>query len=224
MHYQVEVWHVSKPEKILEALKVATDFGIAIAWVRTRHSERFGEIVDVGLIMPYCEKDNEWQYTHRTFHKKLFEISETETVDGITIYHTPLSPYAPGDGGQIELKDCLYVPDNFSCDYHPFRYSAESVKEAVEARREELFAPYAVGRPTNWSCDTRTKDMVCIGNWLSEELTRRAANSTDRRTQQWKFNRESRSDNDLWQCAADIMNEVLDHKVEQNRKPHHRWG
>lgn len=104
------------------------------------------------------------------------------------------------------------------------RYTAESVKEAVEAKREELFAPYAIGRPDNWTCDLRTKDLVCIGNWLPTELTAIGINDTDRRTQQWKYNRESRSDLDLWQCAADIMNESLDGKIEQNRVPHHRWG
>lgn len=104
------------------------------------------------------------------------------------------------------------------------RYTADSVREAVEARREELFASYIVGRSTNWSCDSRTKDLVCIGNWLASELTAIGINDTDRRTQQWKYNRESRSVPDLFQCAADIMNEALDGKVEQNRKPHHRWG
>jgi hypothetical protein len=104
------------------------------------------------------------------------------------------------------------------------RYTADSVREAVESRREELFAPYAVGRPTNWCVDLRTKDLVCVGNWLSNELTSIGTSDEDRRTQQWKYNRESRSDNDLFQCAADIMNETLDGKVEKNRIPHHRWG
>lgn len=103
------------------------------------------------------------------------------------------------------------------------RYTADSVREAVETKREELFASYIVGRPANWSCDNRTKDLVCIANWLAEELAT-IANDTDRRTQQWKYNRESRSVTDLFQCAADIMNETLDGKVEQNRKPHYRWG
>ena len=104
------------------------------------------------------------------------------------------------------------------------RYTAESVQKAVEEKREELFAPYAIGRPTNWTVDTRTKDLVCIGNWLTAEMTAIGTSDEDRRTQQWKFNRLSRSDDNLWQCAADIMNEVLDGTVEKNRIPHHRWG
>jgi len=104
------------------------------------------------------------------------------------------------------------------------RYTADGIRKAVEEKQEELFAPYAVGRPTNWIVDFRTKELVCIGNWLSAELTATCATEDDRRTQQWKYNRLSRSDDDLYQCAADIMNEVLDGKVEQNRIPHHRWG
>jgi len=104
------------------------------------------------------------------------------------------------------------------------RYTAQSVQEAVDKNREELFAPYAAGRSKNWSYDNQTYNLVCIGNWLSAELTIVAANDKDRITQQLKYNRESRSTKDLFQCAADIMNEVLDDKVEQNRVPHRRWG
>ena len=104
------------------------------------------------------------------------------------------------------------------------RYTAESVREAVDSKKEELFATYKLGRPANWSCDFRTKDLVCIGNWLAIELESIGVNDVDRRTQQWKYNRESRSVTDLFQCAADIMNEALDGQVEQNRKPHKRWG
>ena len=104
------------------------------------------------------------------------------------------------------------------------RYTAEAIKEDIEARRVELFASYAIGRSPNWTVDFRTKDLICISNWLLLELTKVGVSEVDRRTQQWKFNRESRADSDLFQCAADIMNEALDGKVEQNRKPHHRWG
>ena len=103
-------------------------------------------------------------------------------------------------------------------------YTAENVKAAIEADREALFAAYAIGRPENWSVDIRTKDLVCIAAWLQNELTIVGISDTDRRTQQWKFNRESRADNDLFDCAAKIMNEALDGNVEQNRIPHRRWG
>ena len=104
------------------------------------------------------------------------------------------------------------------------RYTAEVIQEDVETKRVELFASYSAGRGPNWSVDLRTKDLICIANWLLLELTKIGIPEVDRRTQQWKFNRESRADLDLFQCAADIMNEALDGKVEQNRKPHHRWG
>jgi hypothetical protein len=104
------------------------------------------------------------------------------------------------------------------------RYTAESIKKIVEQQRESLFAPYASGRPDNWSCDLRTKDLVCIGNWLALELTAIGLSEEDRRTQEWKYNRESRSDLNLFECAAQIMNEALDGKVEKNRLYHRRWG
>jgi hypothetical protein len=104
------------------------------------------------------------------------------------------------------------------------KYIPESIKAAIEADREALFAPYAIGRPDNWSCDMRTKDLICIGNWLANELTLLGISDVDRRTQQWKFNRESRSDLDLFTCAADIMNEAVEGKIEQNRIYHRRWG
>ncbi len=103
------------------------------------------------------------------------------------------------------------------------RYSAESVKASVDLDRDRLFAPYALGRPENWSYDLRTHDLVCAGNWLSEELTRLGANDVDRRTQQWKFNRLSRT-YDVFESAAEALNDVLDGVVEQDRKPHRRWG
>jgi hypothetical protein len=104
------------------------------------------------------------------------------------------------------------------------QYTAESVRTAVEERRTELFASYSVGRSANWTCDQQTKDLICLANWLADELTKIGTSDVDRRTQQWKFNRESRSKTDLFQCAADIMNETLRGEVEQNRIPHHRWG
>jgi hypothetical protein len=104
------------------------------------------------------------------------------------------------------------------------RYTAESVREAMEPERARLFALYAAGRGPNWSCDLRTKDMVCLGNWLQEELVRLGCNDDDRRTQWWFYNRWSRSDWDLFELVAQTMNDVLDGKVEQNRDMRRRWG
>jgi hypothetical protein len=104
------------------------------------------------------------------------------------------------------------------------KYTAESVRASVDANRENLFAPYAMGRSENWACDLRTKDLVCIGNWLSAELISLQLSDVDRRTQEWRYNRESRSDYDLFEAAAQIMNDTLDGKVEQNRCYHRRWG
>jgi len=104
------------------------------------------------------------------------------------------------------------------------RYTAENVKAAVESNEEELFALYAQGRPEHWKCDTRTKELVCIGNWITAELIALGVSDVDRRTQQAKYHREMRSSYDLFQTASEVMNEVLDGKIEQNRIAHRKWG
>lgn len=103
------------------------------------------------------------------------------------------------------------------------RYTAGSVKEAVETDIDRLFAPWMVGRSENYKVDSATKSVISLGYWLDEELTRLGVNDVDRRTQTWKYNRLSRT-YDIWETAAEVMNEVLDGQVEQNRRPHRRWG
>lgn len=103
------------------------------------------------------------------------------------------------------------------------RYTAALIKSAVEDEVERLFAPWRVGRPDTWLPDPATKMLVALGYWLDEELQCRLVSQDDRRTQLWKFNRESRT-YDIWETAADCMNDVLDDKVEKNRRGHRRWG
>ena len=64
--------------------------------------------------------------------------------------------------------------------------------------------------------------LVALGYWLDQELSKFCLDE-DRRTQIWKYNRLSRT-YDIWLTAADVMNEVLDGKVEKNRVGHRRWG
>jgi hypothetical protein len=103
-------------------------------------------------------------------------------------------------------------------------YTAEHIRQAVDADRERLFAPYAVGRPERWTPDQRTRDLICIGHWLREELQRLGVTEDDRRTQERYYNRWSRSMEDLFALAAETLNMVLDGQVEQGRIPHRRWG
>ena len=104
------------------------------------------------------------------------------------------------------------------------RYTSESVRAEVDKDRERLFAPYAVGRPDTWIPDPRTKDLICVYNWMVEELVRLGVSDDDRRTQQSFYNRWSRSDDDLFDLAARTLNAVVDGCVEQNRIAHRRWG
>lgn len=101
-------------------------------------------------------------------------------------------------------------------------YTPDQIKAAVEAEQERLIAPWMVGRPANYKIDEESKRVIATGFWLDEQLSK-ICNDTDRRTQNWKFNRLSRT-YDTFEVAAEVMNEVLEGNVEQNRKPHRRWG
>lgn len=103
------------------------------------------------------------------------------------------------------------------------RYAAKDIKATVEADIDRLLQPWLVGRSPNYTCDLATKHTVATGYFLEEELQRLGANDADRKTQCWKFNRLSRT-YDIFETAAECLNDVLDGTVEQNRKPHRRWG
>jgi hypothetical protein len=96
------------------------------------------------------------------------------------------------------------------------RYTAEGVLSAITAEEERLFAPWAVGRPEGWKPSKETKDTVCIGLWLREELSKLVGDD-DRKTQEAVFYRWSRNRIDLHQLAAEILNDALDGNVEQNQ-------
>ncbi len=103
------------------------------------------------------------------------------------------------------------------------RYQPGAVQATVEADLDRLFAPWLVGRPPNYSVDKATKCLVSLGFWLDEELRRLGCSTTDVKTQLAKYNRLSRS-YDMWEVAAECLNDVLDGVVEQGRVPHRRWG
>lgn len=105
-----------------------------------------------------------------------------------------------------------------------FRYTAEYVRAEVDKDRENLFAPYVVGRSPTWACDPGTKDLICVGYWLSAELKRLHAHELDRRVQENYYNRWSRSDPDYFTITATALNMLLDGQVDRYRRPHRRWG
>lgn len=104
------------------------------------------------------------------------------------------------------------------------RYAADGIREKVSADFERLFSSYAVGRSPTWACDQRTKDTVTISVWMREELTRIGVDDLGRRTQENAFNRHSRSDTDVYELAAQLMNDALDDNIDRFRRPHRRWG
>lgn len=102
--------------------------------------------------------------------------------------------------------------------------SAADIRGILEREGARLFAPWAVGRPEGWTTDRRTHDMICLGFWLREELTRQGLSDADRKTQESYFHRWSRSHEDLFALVANILKDAEDGNIEQNRVPHHRWG
>lgn len=102
-------------------------------------------------------------------------------------------------------------------------YTASNIRARVEPEVDELFKPYLTGRPSGYTTSPSFKFEIALGYWLDRELTRVGASDADRKTQGWKFNRLSRS-YDAWETAAECLNDVLEGIVEQDHKPHRRWG
>ena len=63
-----------------------------------------------------------------------------------------------------------------------------------------------------------------MGLWLGEEMTRKGVDDLGMRVQLATFNRHSRSDEDLFDLAARIMNDTLSENFDRNRRTHRRWG
>jgi len=103
------------------------------------------------------------------------------------------------------------------------QYTAAKIRQTVEADVDRLFAPWMVGRPETYSPSPDMKSLVALGYWLNEELSRICPDEDDRRTQEWKYNRLSRT-YDIWDTAAECLNDVLEGNVEKNRRGHRRWG
>lgn len=101
-------------------------------------------------------------------------------------------------------------------------WTAALVKAAVDADIDRLLQPWMVGRPANYTMDQASRYTVATGYWLNEQLSA-ICNDTDRKTQGGKFHRQSRT-YDIFETAAECMNEAIEGRVEQNRKPHRRWG
>jgi hypothetical protein len=103
------------------------------------------------------------------------------------------------------------------------RYDALFIKRDVLAKIDELFTPWSIGRPETWVPSPDTKNLIALGYWLDDELKKVCVDDADRRTQLLKFNRLSRT-YDIWETAAECINDVIDGTVEKNHKSHRRWG
>ncbi len=103
-------------------------------------------------------------------------------------------------------------------------YTPEQIRIEIDSNSERLFSSYSMNRPENWSTDKRTKQLICLGHWLHEELVKLNIDDLGRRVQELQFNRRSRSEEDLFLLVSIIMNETLEDKIDRNRVAHKRWG
>lgn len=101
-------------------------------------------------------------------------------------------------------------------------YTPLQVRTLVEAELERLLVPWMVGRQANYTMSHATKLTVATEYWIREQLES-ICNATDLKTQVMKFHRETRT-HDIFEIAAECINEALQGTVEQNRKPHRKWG
>ena len=86
-------------------------------------------------------------------------------------------------------------------------YDAARVKTELDPHRERFEALLRVGQMPTWSCDQRTKDLWCLGKWLSEQF---AVLPDEQRIQyQWYFNRKVRAEDQPFEVAAMVMNKHL---------------
>jgi hypothetical protein len=102
------------------------------------------------------------------------------------------------------------------------RWTGTLVNDSVVPDMDRLLAPWFVGRPENYAMGASMRLTLSVGAWLDEQLAT-ICNDADRKTQGWKYNRLSRSQDPL-ESAAECLNEALAGTVEQNRVPHKRWG
>lgn len=101
-------------------------------------------------------------------------------------------------------------------------FTATQIKTLVESELERLLVPWMVGRQSNYAMSIATKHTIGTEYWLREKLTT-ICNEVDCKTQVMKFHRETRT-HDIFEIAAECINEALESRVEQNRKPHRKWG
>lgn len=103
-------------------------------------------------------------------------------------------------------------------------YTLESIKLEISLNKEKLFSIYIQDKPNNWSCCERTKEFICIGEWLKQELIELQLDDVARYQQEGIFHRESRSQDDLYSLVYQIITDTLNGNIDRNRKPLRRWG
>lgn len=107
-HYLME-FNIRKPEFGLDSLKKIYNYGVGIGHVES-YPQWFSNTKEeswiVGLVFPLPQFED-MNKELRKFDHFLSEDKVDETLEG------NVTSYGPGCVDQLELKDCLAIPENF---------------------------------------------------------------------------------------------------------------
>lgn len=77
------------------------------------------------------------------------------------------------------------------------------IRDELQPHRDRFMASLKDGRPENWTCDTRTGDVWCLSQWLSERF--KALGDDRRRELLWMFSRIVRSVENVFEAASVVV-------------------
>ena len=92
-------------------------------------------------------------------------------------------------------------------------YTADSIRRSLAPKWDEYYAKLAVGQPANWKCDETTKQNFCLTQWMIDECAKLLCSWDDTHNLLRGFNRQARSSHDLYQTAAEVMNNYVNGEV-----------
>lgn len=124
--------------------------------------------------------------------------------------------YFWGPGNERLMGKPMY-PDEKPWPKAVKEYSGASVRMSIAPKYEGYYAKLAIGQSPTWRCDQRTKDIFCLQQWISEELTALGCPDEDRRFILNYFNRKARAEDDLYVLAAKAVNSFLTNTIERYR-------
>lgn len=94
-------------------------------------------------------------------------------------------------------------------------FTAEMVRESLIYKQPKYYAKLAVGQPSTWVPDERTKELFYLSQWVMDILILKNCPHDARISQQRFFNRKARATEDLYELAAITVNNFLTGNIDQ---------